>query len=63
METSRVKKPAKLLYTVPEKQAEQIAAVAVLSLTFVFWSPLHVAFLGAFCIMIHFMAFPEKNDV
>ena len=39
--------------------AKQTAAIAVLSPTFAFW-PLRVAFLGTFCVMIHFMSFPEK---
>ena len=49
-------KPAQLLDTVPAT----IATVSVvLSLTFGFWS-LSVEVLGAFCVMIHFMSFPEK---
>jgi hypothetical protein len=31
----------------------------ILSLTLGFWS-LYAAFLGTFCIMIHFVSFPEK---
>lgn len=58
LEMLRVMKPPQL-HDSPSK-AELNATIAVLSLTFGVWS-LCAAFLETFCIIIHFMSFPEKN--
>lgn len=61
LEMAGIMKLAGLLDTVPAKRSASEAAMAVLlTLTSGFWS-LRVAFLVTFCIMIHFMTFPEKS--
>jgi hypothetical protein len=58
MEMVKVMKPGQLFVTVSAKVNQMLGSLSF-SFSFGFW-PLPLAFLGTFCIMIHYILFPEK---